>query len=53
MLNQSTNSQVSSLRRKSANIVPEKCSLCAGKRSLCAGFLVQIQSEKSVQFAPE
>jgi hypothetical protein len=45
MLNQLTNSRVSSLLRKRANIAPEKCSLCAGIK------LTLYQS--GVHFAPE
>jgi len=61
MLKQSDKNQVFTLRRKRANIEPEKCSLCAGKeltpsqagvhfapgkRSLCAGFLTTRIHEK-------
>jgi len=45
MLNQSDKNQVFTLRRKRANIAPEKCSLCAGKELT--------PSQAGVHFAPE
>ncbi len=52
MLNQLTNSRVFTLRRKRANIVPEKCPLCAGIKLTLFQAGVHFAPE-NVHFAPD